>query len=240
MRCRANAGRAVGSAISRRFQVCAGRAKLSAIALQRAGRGCVGALGFTVHSFHASKRNLCSRADGRPRLRSRVSRAVLSVWSFWLWRQPLRPNLMFIVGFFGLGPVLWWIRTLHIQIRRSRDHSLHVGFLSPPVSAQCPTELQLPSECTASVLRVFCTALLTVITACTALLYRSQGTNRCLDCLGLRPSLFETTERTWYLQTRNGTSTPYTRDPPLPVICAEANFDTFMNIQRLSLKCDTV
>ena len=55
--------------------------------------------------------------------------------------QPLRPNLMFIVGFFALGPVLWWIRTLHIQIRRSRDHFLHVGFLSPPVSAQCPTEL---------------------------------------------------------------------------------------------------
>jgi len=57
--------------------------------------------------------------------------------------QPLRPNLMFIVGVFALGPVLWWIRTLHIQIRRSRDHFLHVGFLSPPVSAQCPTELQL-------------------------------------------------------------------------------------------------
>ena len=48
--------------------------------------------------------------------------------------QPLRPNLMFMVGFFALGPVLWWIRTLHIQIRRSRDHFLHVGFLSPPVS----------------------------------------------------------------------------------------------------------
>ena len=77
--------------------------------------------------------------------------------------QPLRPNLMFIVGFFGLAvesrprPMVA-IRTLHVQIRRSRDHLLHVGFLSPPVSAQCPTELQLPSECTASVLRVFCTA----------------------------------------------------------------------------------
>ena len=55
--------------------------------------------------------------------------------------QPLRPNLMFLVGVLALGPVLWWIRTLHIQIRRSRDHFLHVGFLSPPVSAQCPTEL---------------------------------------------------------------------------------------------------
>ena len=42
--------------------------------------------------------------------------------------------MMFIVGVFALGPVLWWIRTLHIQIRRSRDHFLHVGFLSPPVS----------------------------------------------------------------------------------------------------------
>ena len=56
--------------------------------------------------------------------------------------QPLRPNLMFLVGVLALGPVLWWIRTLHIQIRRSRDHFLHVGFLSPPVSAQCPTELE--------------------------------------------------------------------------------------------------
>ena len=58
--------------------------------------------------------------------------------------QPLRPNLMFLVGVLALGPVLWWIRTLHIQIRRSRDHFLHVGFLSPPVSAQCPTELLAP------------------------------------------------------------------------------------------------
>ena len=55
--------------------------------------------------------------------------------------QPLRPNLMFLAGVLALGRVLWWIRTLHIQIRRSRDHFLHVGFLSPPVSAECPTEL---------------------------------------------------------------------------------------------------
>ena len=41
--------------------------------------------------------------------------------------QPLRPNLMFLVGVLALGPILWWIRTLHIQIRRSRDHFLHVG-----------------------------------------------------------------------------------------------------------------
>ena len=31
--------------------------------------------------------------------------------------QPLRPNLMFLVGVLALGRVLWWIRTLHIQIR---------------------------------------------------------------------------------------------------------------------------
>ena len=55
--------------------------------------------------------------------------------------QPLRPNLMFLVEVLALCRVLWWIRTLHIQIRRRRDHFLHVGFLSPPVSAQCPTEL---------------------------------------------------------------------------------------------------
>ena len=47
--------------------------------------------------------------------------------------QPLRPNLMFLVGVLALGPILWWIRTLHIQIRRCRDHFLHVGFLSPRV-----------------------------------------------------------------------------------------------------------
>ena len=47
--------------------------------------------------------------------------------------QPLRPNLMFLVGVLALGPVLWWIRTLHIQIRRPRDQLVHVGFLSPPV-----------------------------------------------------------------------------------------------------------
>ena len=47
--------------------------------------------------------------------------------------QPLRPNLMFLVGVLALGRVLWWIRTLHIQIRRPRDHLVHVGFLSPPV-----------------------------------------------------------------------------------------------------------
>ena len=41
--------------------------------------------------------------------------------------QPLRPNLMFLAGVLALGRVLWWIRTLHIQIRRSRDHFLHVG-----------------------------------------------------------------------------------------------------------------
>ena len=48
--------------------------------------------------------------------------------------QPLRPNLMFPVGVLALGRVLWWIRTLHIQIRTSRDNSLHAGFLSLPVS----------------------------------------------------------------------------------------------------------
>ena len=34
----------------------------------------------------------------------------------------------------AVGRVLWWIRTLHIQIRTSRDNSLHAGFLSLPVS----------------------------------------------------------------------------------------------------------
>lgn len=48
--------------------------------------------------------------------------------------QPLRPNLMFLVGVLALGRVLWWIRTLHIEIRRPRDNFLHAGFLSPPVS----------------------------------------------------------------------------------------------------------
>ena len=48
--------------------------------------------------------------------------------------QPLRPNLMFAVGVLALGRVLWWIRTLHIQIRTPRDNFLHAGFLSPPVS----------------------------------------------------------------------------------------------------------
>ena len=48
--------------------------------------------------------------------------------------QPLRPNLMFLVGVLALGRVLWWIRTLHIDIRRPRDNFLHAGFLSPPVS----------------------------------------------------------------------------------------------------------
>ena len=48
--------------------------------------------------------------------------------------QPLRPNLMFAVGVLALGRVLWWIRTLHIQIRTHRDNFLPAGFLSPPVS----------------------------------------------------------------------------------------------------------
>ena len=48
--------------------------------------------------------------------------------------QPLRPNLMFLVGVLALGRVLWWIRTLHIEIRRHRDNFLDAGFLSPPVS----------------------------------------------------------------------------------------------------------
>ena len=38
------------------------------------------------------------------------------------------------VGVLAVGRVLWWIRTLHIQIRTSRDNFLHAGFLSPPVS----------------------------------------------------------------------------------------------------------
>ena len=52
-------------------------------------------------------------------------------------------------GFFSLGRVLWWIRTLHIQIRRSRDHFLHVGFLSPPVSDR-PTRALINMRNTAS------------------------------------------------------------------------------------------
>ena len=48
--------------------------------------------------------------------------------------QPLLPNLMFPVGVLALGRVLWWIRTLHIQIRTHRDNFLPAGFLSPPVS----------------------------------------------------------------------------------------------------------
>eukprot|EP00964_Phaeocystis_antarctica_P152029 scaffold119762_cov87-Phaeocystis_antarctica.AAC.1 len=46
----------------------------------------------------------------------------------------LRPNLMFLVGVLALGRVLWWMRTLHIEIWRPRDNFLHAGFLSPPVS----------------------------------------------------------------------------------------------------------
>eukprot|EP00964_Phaeocystis_antarctica_P035651 scaffold20372_cov104-Phaeocystis_antarctica.AAC.1 len=41
---------------------------------------------------------------------------------------------MFPVGVLAVGRVLWWIRTLHIQIRTPRDNFLHAGFLSPPVS----------------------------------------------------------------------------------------------------------
>ena len=54
--------------------------------------------------------------------------------------QPLRPNLMFLAGVLALGRVLWWIRTLHIEIRRHRDNFLDAGFLSPPVSDRASPE----------------------------------------------------------------------------------------------------
>ena len=61
--------------------------------------------------------------------------------------QPLRPNLMFLAGVLALGRVLWWIRTLHIEIRRRRDNFLHAGFLSPPVSDRASSNAAVDPYC---------------------------------------------------------------------------------------------
>eukprot|EP00964_Phaeocystis_antarctica_P130827 scaffold94705_cov69-Phaeocystis_antarctica.AAC.1 len=53
---------------------------------------------------------------------------------------------MFLAGVLALGRVLWWISTLHIQIRRPRDNFLHAGFLSPPVSDRAISALRLAAS----------------------------------------------------------------------------------------------
>jgi len=77
--------------------------------------------------------------------------------------QPLRPNLMFLAGVLALGRVLWWIRTLHIEIRRPRDNFLHAGFLSPPVSDRATfwsASTALPKPCSRHANFTICSCLL--------------------------------------------------------------------------------
>eukprot|EP00964_Phaeocystis_antarctica_P036207 scaffold20684_cov93-Phaeocystis_antarctica.AAC.1 len=60
---------------------------------------------------------------------------------------------MFLVGVLALGRVLWWIRTLHIQIWRPRDNFLHAGFLSPPVSDRATEHAVFLRTCQARPIR---------------------------------------------------------------------------------------